>query len=265
MSSEIGVLASALRSLDAQLAADDPRGDGALASASAVLRAFGLDAQPAAARALLEARRAMSRLGRLAAFKAGPHAPVDASGARLAVEAKPGRVFGAVTLAGRRLALSTLANCPRSKGGAEAFPDAPPEAWAVVEALVEEGWTPPRALNAGPTLADVAERIAAWQADAFGPVEMDSAALKLSDEADEVYGAVEGLGVAWALGESTDAAWADVAEEVADVLFLCVDMARAFGGPDALARAALAKLARNERRVWTQAADGRWSGSKGDE
>jgi NTP pyrophosphatase (non-canonical NTP hydrolase) len=115
------------------------------------------------------------------------------------------------------------------------------------------------------TLADVAERITAWQAATFGPVQVDAAARKLLDEAQEMADALADVRSLEVAGSPTTAALDDFETEVADVLFLCLDLSRSFGGPAALAARALAKLERNEAREWTQAADERWNGGKGGE
>ena len=101
----------------------------------------------------------------------------------------------------------------------------------------------------------VLAEVQAWQAATFGDRSPPGArVVKLREEVEEV--AEE---VAMGAGASRER----VAEELADVLFVAVDIARAFDiTPGDLADAVRAKLRRNRARVWVQAADGTFNGSK---
>lgn len=101
----------------------------------------------------------------------------------------------------------------------------------------------------------VLAEVQAWQAETFGdrcpPV---ARVAKLREEVEEVAEEVAMGPVAFR---------ERVAEELADVLFVAVDIARAFDlTPAELADAVRAKLRRNRARVWVQAADGTFNGSK---
>jgi NTP pyrophosphatase (non-canonical NTP hydrolase) len=100
------------------------------------------------------------------------------------------------------------------------------------------------------------QEVQAWQAETFGDrCPPGARVVKLREEVEEV--AEE---VAMGAGASRER----VAEELADVLFVAVDIARAFNiTPGDLADAVRAKLRRNRARVWVQAADGTFKGTKG--
>lgn len=116
-----------------------------------------------------------------------------------------------------------------------------------------------RVTHNAPTLDDVAHAIEQWQTATFGPPGDPLVSLgKLFDEAAELRDELRQLPIAGTEGEHT----ARIREELADVLFLVIDLARGFGSVDALTEAADAKLARNRARVWTQGDGGKWSGSK---
>jgi NTP pyrophosphatase (non-canonical NTP hydrolase) len=102
----------------------------------------------------------------------------------------------------------------------------------------------------------VLAEVQAWQAATFGDrCPPGARVVKLREEVEEVAEEV-------AMGAGADRE--RVAEELADVLFVAVDIARAFDlTPSDLADAVRAKLRRNLGRTWTQAADGTFSGSKG--
>jgi NTP pyrophosphatase (non-canonical NTP hydrolase) len=101
----------------------------------------------------------------------------------------------------------------------------------------------------------VLAEVQAWQAETFGDrCPPGARGVKLREEVDEV--AEE---VALGAGASRER----VAEELADVLFVAVDIARAFDiTPGDLTDAVRAKLRRNRARVWVQAADGTFKGTK---
>jgi NTP pyrophosphatase (non-canonical NTP hydrolase) len=105
----------------------------------------------------------------------------------------------------------------------------------------------------------VLAEVQAWQAATFGDRCPPGARVaKLREEVEEV--AEE---VALCAGASREKGSDRVAEELADVLFVAVDIARAFDlTPAELADAVRAKLRRNRARVWVQAADGTFRGSK---
>jgi NTP pyrophosphatase (non-canonical NTP hydrolase) len=101
----------------------------------------------------------------------------------------------------------------------------------------------------------VLAEVQAWQAETFGDRSPPGArVVKLREEVEEVAAEVAMGPVAFR---------ERVAEELADVLFVAVDIARAFDiTPGDLADAVRAKLRRNRARVWVQAADGTFNGSK---
>jgi len=101
----------------------------------------------------------------------------------------------------------------------------------------------------------VLAEVQAWQAATFGDRCPPGARVaKLREEVEEVAAEVAMGPVAFR---------ERVAEELADVLFVAVDIARAFDiTPGDLADAVRAKLRRNRARTWAQAADGTFRGSK---
>lgn len=112
---------------------------------------------------------------------------------------------------------------------------------------------------APPTLTDTAAAIVEWQASTFGApgdplVTLD----KMLDEVAELRDELRQVPIPGTEAECE----ARALEELADVVFLALDLSRGMGGPDALAAAMAAKLERNRERVWAQAPDGKWSGSK---
>jgi NTP pyrophosphatase (non-canonical NTP hydrolase) len=99
------------------------------------------------------------------------------------------------------------------------------------------------------------QEVQAWQTETFGDRSPPGARVaKLREEVEEVAAEV-------AMGP---AAFRErVAEELADVLFVAVDIARAFDlTPAELEDAVRAKLRRNRARAWAQAADGTFKGTK---
>jgi NTP pyrophosphatase (non-canonical NTP hydrolase) len=135
------------------------------------------------------------------------------------------------------------------------------DAFGVVLLLMDEATAPATTLAAAKeTTMDglmlVLAEVQAWQAATFGDRSPPGARVtKLREEVEEV--AEE---VAMGAGASRER----VAEELADVLFVAVDIARAFDiTPADLADAVRAKLRRNRARTWAQAADGTFRGSKG--
>ena len=134
------------------------------------------------------------------------------------------------------------------------------DAFEVVLILMDESTAPASTLAAAKeTTMDglmlVLAEVQAWQAETFGDRCPPGARVaKLREEVAEVAEEV-------ALGAGADRA--RVAEELADVLFVAVDIARAFDlTPAELADAVRAKLRRNRARAWVQAADGTFRGSK---
>ena len=99
------------------------------------------------------------------------------------------------------------------------------------------------------------QEVQAWQNETFGDRSPPGARVaKLREEVEEVAAEV-------AMGPV--ASRERVAEELADVLFVAVDIARAFDlTPAELADAVRAKLRRNRARTWVQAADGTFKGTK---
>ena len=122
---------------------------------------------------------------------------------------------------------------------------------AALTLAAERGATMDRIALLGLTLQEVQ----AWQAETFGDRSPPGARVaKLREEVEEVAAEVAMGPVAFR---------ERVAEELADVLFVAVDIARAFDlTPGDLADAVRAKLRRNRARVWVQAADGTFRGSK---
>jgi NTP pyrophosphatase (non-canonical NTP hydrolase) len=109
-------------------------------------------------------------------------------------------------------------------------------------------------------LHTVAEAVQAWQTATFGGASPLLARIaKLEEEVAELRAAAEA-----AQANPCPAMSAHVDEELADVGFLVLDIARGRGmGPSRLAAEVAEKLRKNERRTWAQAADGQFSHVKG--
>jgi len=105
------------------------------------------------------------------------------------------------------------------------------------------------AANALPSnLGDVSRAIQIMQSTLYGVPNRTGVMLKLREEVDELAEAIEAND-----GEAARA-------ELADVLFLVLDMARSLGmTPSLLAEVAHGKLMVNLERDWRQGDDGRWS------
>lgn len=105
-----------------------------------------------------------------------------------------------------------------------------------------------------------AEAVQAWQAETFGNASPLLARIaKLEEEVAELRAAAEA-----AQANPCAAMSAQVDEELADVLFLVLDIARGRGMTSArLAVEVAEKLRKNERRTWAQAADGKFAHVKG--
>lgn len=103
-------------------------------------------------------------------------------------------------------------------------------------------------------LSDVARVIQAMQSTLYGVPSRNGVMLKLFEEVEELREAF-----AYGTGE-------EMRGELADVLFLVLDVARSLGmTPGMLAEVAHAKLLVNLGRDWRQGDDGRWSHVKGGE
>jgi len=110
-----------------------------------------------------------------------------------------------------------------------------------------------------PTMHDTAHAIATWQAATFGPPGDPLVTLaKMRDEVAELEHELRQQAVPGLEGAQADR----IRVEAADVVFMVLDLMRHHGGPDTLAAAMAAKLERNRARSWSQAPDGKWSGSK---
>lgn len=161
----------------------------------------------------------------------------------------------------RRLRAELAARCPTCAAlsiesvaahRAHRGPTVAEQATAAAATLAaERGATMDRIALMGLTLQEVQ----AWQAATFGDRCPPGARVaKLREEVEEVAAEVAMGPVAFR---------ERVAEELADVLFVAVDIARAFDiTPGDLADAVRAKLRRNRARTWAQAADGTFRGSK---
>ena len=98
------------------------------------------------------------------------------------------------------------------------------------------------------SIQDVCHDIQAFQTQYYGKPNLRGVTAKLSEEVEEFAAEVD--------GGDTEAA----KEELADVLFLVMDNARALGmDPDDLARVAAKKLEKNKARKWAQDENGVWS------
>ena len=106
----------------------------------------------------------------------------------------------------------------------------------------------------------VAEAVQAWQTATFGGAcPMLVRIAKLEEEVAELRAAAEA-----AQANPCAAMSAQVDEELADVLFLVLDIACGRGmTPARLAAEVAEKLRKNERRTWAQAQDGQFSHVKG--
>lgn len=102
----------------------------------------------------------------------------------------------------------------------------------------------------------VAEAVQAWQTATFGNASPLLARIaKLEEEVAELRAAAEA-----AQANPCAAMSAQVDEELADVMFLALDIARGRGmTPGRLAVEMAEKLRKNERRTWAQAQDGKFS------
>jgi hypothetical protein len=106
---------------------------------------------------------------------------------------------------------------------------------------------------------DTAAAIVEWQAATFGAPGDPLVTLgKLLDEVAELRAELRQSPVPG----TEDACEARELEELADVVFIALDLSRGMGGPDALAAAMAEKLERNRQRAWAQDSTGKWSGSK---
>jgi hypothetical protein len=145
------------------------------------------------------------------------------------------------------------------KDGGEWYEDGDTEAASMTAWCCLDCYWPAMLTLPAPTMHATAAAIVEWQAATFGPPGDPLVTLgKMLDEVAELRAELRQSPVPG----TEDACEARALEELADVVFIALDLSRGMGGPDALAAAMAKKLERNRQRAWAQDSTGKWSGSK---